>query len=306
MKIRTVLFGAGPGARTFMANTRETRCFVGVLDNDANKTGSQFEGLKVSLPADVADLNFDEIVITTQWALPVKKQLVNDIGIADHKVVIPAKHLLKKSQPFYNRKSLELGRYIIRSISDLAVSRNCDLLVDFGTLLGLIRDKDIIEWDDDIDFAAPVSQCVEVEQILQDFIARSRQLQIDWKLEKVADANNVVSSLLLNFEANEDFLPFTTSFSFREFKDGFSLHMPSLGMWHAPACHFEQSERIAWRGSTVQVPYKYRDYLTFQYGKWEQPQKNMSLNDYANLRDIGFEEIRGAGRTIRTITPVVS
>ena len=45
MKLKTLLFGAGPGALIFMKNTQDEREFIGFVDNDAAKHGEQLQGL---------------------------------------------------------------------------------------------------------------------------------------------------------------------------------------------------------------------------------------------------------------------
>ncbi|MCF2948125.1 LicD family protein [Paraglaciecola aquimarina] len=295
MKERTLLFGAGDGARQYLVNNIANHNLIGFVDNDEAKQGTQFEGAPIYAPSELKNIEFDKIVITTQWALEVQKQLLEELHIEPQKVVLPEKNQLKKLTPFSNQKSLNLAREIVTGLSSLAIQRSVSLSVDFGTLLGIVRDNDIIPWDDDIDFSAPLSSQHEVELLCSDFIKRHSSV-LAWSLEKLSNKNGLVAGLLIKFsDKSGSYSEFTTSICFREFKDGNALHMPSLGMWFAPQKHFEQLDIIEWQGQKIQVPNDYKDYLSFQYGDWNTPKKNIQLSDYANLNSVSISEIKEAG-----------
>ncbi|MFA3790616.1 LicD family protein [Aliiglaciecola sp. SL4] len=301
MKVKTLLFGAGPGAGYFIDNTRKERNFVGILDNDSHKVGRVIFDLNVYAPQALRDIDYDEIVITTQWAMAVKAQLIEEFNVPEEKVVLPVKNQLKSELPFNCEGSLLLGRKIIKGLNRLAVANKIPLVIDFGTLLGLVRDQDIIPWDDDIDFAAPQNNAEEIESLVVNFVENNPE--IDWRIEKVTDSNDLTTSVLLKFTSDsEDLLVFTTSISFRKEQDGKSIHLPSMGMWYAPEHHFNDFSVIQWLGEKVQVPADYQAYLTFQYGDWETPKKDIKLTDYAHLQEVSFADIKAEKRILQSIT----
>ncbi|WP_299074829.1 LicD family protein [uncultured Paraglaciecola sp.] len=301
MKIKTLLFGAGAGAITFIHNTQAQREFIGFIDNDKAKHGKQLAGLHIYPPSSIENFDFDEIVISTQWALDVQRQLLDNCQIPPEKVLLPQKNLFKKIQPFANLASLQLGRTIIGELSELAVIRKLPLVVDFGTLLGLTRDGDIIPWDDDIDFSAPVEYAKNVELLLSEFVRTNKQLA-NWKVEKVVNKINQKVGFLLTFDDQLNRLSqFTTSLCLRQNNNGMSEHMPSLGMWSAPSIHFEQVDMMQWQGKQIQVPHQHREYLSYQYGDWITPKKDIQLSDYDNLQQVEFADIQAAGFTAQEL-----
>ncbi|MEP1385366.1 MAG: LicD family protein [Paraglaciecola sp.] len=300
MKAKTLLFGAGPGAGYFIDNTQQERVFVGMLDNDINKVGTVIFDLVIYSPQSLNSIDFDEIVITTQWAMAVKTQLIEEFNVPEEKIVLPAKNQLKSELPFYCEKSLLLGRRIIKGLSQLAIEENIPLVIDFGTLLGLVRDQDIIPWDDDIDFAAPQNKAAEIEKLVVIFVANNPD--INWRMEKVTDGNDLATSILLKFtSASKDLLIFTTSIAFRSEQDGKSIHLPSMGMWYAPAHHFNNLSVLEWQGENLQVPADHLAYLTFQYADWNTPKKDIKLTDYAHLQEVNFADIKAEKRTLHAI-----
>lgn len=297
MKKRTLLFGAGQGARVYIKNTEQERHFIGFLDNDEGKYDRPFDGLPVYSPKNWPQLEFDEIVITTQWALDVQEQLLGDLNVPADKICLPKKSQLKTPEPFRDPATLQLARDIVLSLNQLARDRGVGLMLDFGTLLGISRDGDLIPWDDDIDFSAPEHEADAVEQVVRKFINKTPRADLRWSPERVTDRNGRVSCLLLRFKpaAASTLRPFTTSLCFREYRDGQAIHMPSLGMWYAPEKHFRSVELLDWHGKQLQVPVAHQHYLAFVYGdSWATPKQNIQLSDYAHLNETDFTAIRDA------------
>ncbi|QDG37697.1 hypothetical protein FJN14_04195 [Alteromonas mediterranea] len=297
MKIKTILFGAGASAKAYITNCTDTREFVCIIDNDPNKHGQLIEGIGVCGPQELAHLHYDEIVITTQWAAEVEKQLLNELHVCAEKMTTPPKsHLKQQTPPFVNEPTRAFGRKIICALSDIAASSNVPLVLDFGTLLGIIRDDDIIEWDDDIDMSVPQGYFEQAVDVVEHFITEDNS-GVKWQLEKTRDKNGRGVGLVLVFnDLNNALSNFKTTFSVREFKDKKSVHLPSLGMWFAPENHFRQTDTVVWRGSKLQVPYNAQEYLRFVYGDdWHTPKRNITFSDYANIQNVEFQTFLDAG-----------
>ncbi len=300
MKIKTLLFGAGDGARIYISNNSNQREFIGLIDNDINKKGKTIHGLPVYCPSDIAKLEYTEIVIATQWALEVEQQLLNELKLPRNQVIMPPKNQLKKHTPFYCEATRAFGRYIIQSICKLAIEHKVALVIDFGTLLGITRDDDIILWDDDIDMSMPQQDFDKVCEIVESFVSQD-EYACHWDIQKKFDKADLGVSVVLSFDDPKGgLLDFKTSFSVRINDGGNSIHKPSLGMWYAPVMHFSQFELIQWGDVTIQVPYHHQEYLTFVYGDWQKPKKDIQMSDYANTRVVSYEEFKKAGFSCET------
>lgn len=296
---KVLLFGTGEGSRQFLIKYKDELEIVGILDNDKNKHGKLFlDNLVISSPLKVNQFEYDEIIIVSQWAKEIYEQLINDLNIPANKIVIPSKESLKEaSKPFEDPNTRELARKIIKGISNQAIKDNIPVFVDFGTLLGIVRDNDIIEWDDDVDFS--------ITNLPKDFdfskwiISTIKNMELPVKNSiKTKKKENKFINFIIEFENidnNISYHSFVTSISLREEIDGNSIYLPSGGMWYAPKKHFEKYELFDWNEQKVYVPHDYGNYLTFLYGDWKIPKKNITMSDYANLGLVDYENFKDLG-----------
>lgn len=296
MKKRTLIFGSGQGAIKFLEKYISTINIVGVLDNDIKKHGNLFEGVLISKPEDIATFEYDQIIIATQWAKSVYSQLTQELNIESSKIVIPAKVDIKRvKRPFENKEGRELARNIVKCFSTTAREHSIPLVLDFGTLLGIVRDNDIIEWDDDVDFSiASFDNTVDYESWIKYTLAKIKSpVKFEYHMKK--DSKETVNyAIYLNEKECKDknFECFYTSITFRKLIGDNYIHLPSAGMWYSPKKHFNSFELFNWQDVEVQVPYSYKEYLTFLYGDWETPKKDITMNDYANLGDTSFSDLK--------------
>lgn len=293
-----LLFGTGDGARKYLLKNGANLNILAAFDNDLNKHNSFIEGIKIHSPKEINNFDFDEIIIVSQWAKDIYQQLVNDLNIDKAKIIIPAKKDIKiANRPFEDDKTRELARKIIIHISKNAIKNNIPVLIDFGTLLGIVRDEDVIKWDDDIDFSITEEALrIDFSLWLKDIMSEMDS-SINFRIRtKTIENKNVSYVLELEDSLNEiRFRNFTTSISLRHNIGGYSKHLPSGGMWYAPKEHFDKYEIIEWLGHKVYAPNKYKEYLTFLYGDWKTPKKDITMADYANLGKVEYSDFMNLG-----------
>jgi len=281
---RIVLFGASSAGEFFIENNTSHE-ILAIADNDTSKHGTTFLKLNVISPAEILDLDFDYVYITSQWADQISHQL-HELGISKEKVVLPKKIDIKADNPFQDQKTKELGHQLIRCINNLMTTHGVELYLDSGTLLGIVRDKDLIAWDDDIDFAVNENHFSQALDAMRGFnnVAPYRN-SIDWSIEVLSMLDQDVA-IIINFKnkAGESYIPFETSVQMRREVDGNSELVSSAGLFYVPAQFFTGYDEIPFQDIKLKGPKNHTEFLRFMYGDWQSPKKEMKITDYQNRR----------------------
>lgn len=294
-KEKVVIFGIGSGAEKYIVKHVNEIEIIACIDNDPTKHNTSFlDKFQIQPPSELQHITFDKIIITSQWAKDIYTQLVESLNVKPEKICIPAKKMIKEAnKPFEDKKTRELGREIIRHMTRCAIQDKVPLVIDFGTLLGLVRDGDIIEWDDDIDFSLQLdTQTDELSKWVSQSISKI-DFPVNFKIINNKNINFIID--FENIDKEHYYEPFSTSISFRKNKEDNSIHLPSGGMWYAPKKHFERYETINWQGVPIMVPFNYLEYLTFLYGDWKTPKKDITMADYAHLGNVDYKAFKDLG-----------
>lgn len=146
-----VCFGAGDYFRDLKDYLDYEISFV--VDNQENKWGDTISGCAIKSP-DWLKENKDiveKIIITSMFQRDIFNQLTNTMDFEESKIIIPDKSTVPPL--FLDEKVRQQALEIVFFIAELISNYRFSIWADFGTLLGLVRDGDLIPWDDDIDFS---------------------------------------------------------------------------------------------------------------------------------------------------------
>lgn len=281
---KIIVFGTGK-AGEFFIKSKPAQQILAVVDNDQSKHGTTFLGFPVIAATEIANFDYDYIVIASQWADQISHQLKN-LGISNDRIVIPKKIDVKASHPFNHPATKALGHQIIKVIHELMLRHQVDLYLDSGTLLGVVRDGDLIQWDDDIDFAVNSQQFSDAITAMRHFIDLApAKDEVVWSIELLSMLDQDVS-ILINFENKPgfDYLPFETAIQMRKVVGDKSELVSSAGLFFAPARFFNGYQELEFLGLRVKAPNDYEGFLQFMYGDWRSPKKEMKITDYSNRR----------------------
>jgi len=78
--IRVIVFGTGSSASSFLGNVGSHVHVLACLDNDPDRQGTEWNGIPVKSPADISNIQFDYVVIASQYVIPIRKQLI-ELGV---------------------------------------------------------------------------------------------------------------------------------------------------------------------------------------------------------------------------------
>jgi len=173
---------------------------------------------------------------------------------------------------------IETGRKLLLNVTDLLEKSGIPYHLEGGTLLGLVRDGDLLPWDHDLDISIPAEHIARFDVLKR--IALRLQL---WRVSQryfSADSDNQ------GWKAGD-----LRIFKICKRKNIFSKGWPSLDIfvkyrhdgkvwWAAKgrimgvdARHYDGHETIEYMGRQLKAPVDYRGYLTAKYGDWSTPVK---------------------------------
>lgn len=283
--MKIILFGASKGGENYIANHPDVE-IVAIADNDSMKHGLTLLGRQIIAPTEIMAHDFDSVVITSQWVDQIHSQLTSELGISASKITIPNKQAVKADLPFEDKETLDFAQTLACTINQFCRRHDILFCLDSGTLLGAVRDKGLIAWDDDIDFAIDRANFVKLQSKLQDLnTVLTERFNVDWHIV-ILNVNGIDSCINIEFSNSNTskYVLFDVSIQCREAVNGYSELLSSGGLFFAPAKHFDSYEPITFLGETFCAPYDREGFLTFMYGNWQTPRKTTQITEYENRR----------------------
>ena len=284
---KVILFGAGQPTTSFLTNVGlEALDILVAIDNDKSKQGTTFFGnIPVVPPTDLDKYDYDQIIIPHFLAYEMKRELLS-YGVDAKKIYLPPKTLFKEIlkkgviYPFEDLNTHIVATEIALYIAGQAFKKKIPLHLDWGTLIGVLRDGEIILWDDDLDFGSREENHEEIKVFIEDILPKLA-LKIDAKYTcKVSPIKIDVQIKPINNQFN----PFKLDIKFKRIENNEAIQTSNLIWYNTPAYHVEKFETIIWKNTEIYIPTDVDKYLEFVYGDWKIPKRNMSLDDFNNHR----------------------
>jgi lipopolysaccharide cholinephosphotransferase len=175
------------------------------------------------------------------------------------------------------------ARRLLNKLVDFLESEGIEYHLEGGTLLGLVRDGEFLEWDFDLDIS--IVQGEEVKFLkkryklwLSGYRVSKRRSKVDFGPIKKGDlrilkVKHIASSWFANFSPwmRKNLLVADVFIKFVDDKDAYWI--AKRRVMKVPAYHYSGHELIEYNGRSYMVPVAYKDYLTAKYGDWSIPVK---------------------------------
>lgn len=274
---KVILFGAGGAGKHFILNQQEFT-IIAVADNDEKKFNTLLEGIKIINPKEISKYDYDKVIVTSMYFNPIQKQLVNECMVKPNQIQAANKNLLKETMyPFEHNNTLNYANKSLLKLVDFLEKEQLSYFLDFGTLLGVVRDKELIRWDDDIDVTCYLEDKEKIVIALEKFIALYSDDTKTWQYKLTKHLNGNDSSFVLTFsdELNH-ILPFSIDIWLLYFEEDTAVQT----MNKCAMNHFSKAESVNYKGKNIHVPYDFKAYLHHTYGDWKTPKKDTTFADY--------------------------
>ena len=243
-----------------------------IVDNDKSLHGNLVNGVLVVGPEKIDNVEFDEILVLV-WAYNQIKNQLLALDVPSYKIFSINKRLVTKSvfEDEYIRQTS------LKFVSDLCVfsrSFGLDIYVEAGTLLGIVRGKDLISWDTDVDFSVNDIYFLTAFDLLVEFSKiHNANYRVDVNII-AAGSSQITGNIIIQ----DKIIPFDV-FT-RAVQSGLSLSA-SGDFFACDAMHFNGVETITYDDYFFTVPVDYKKYLSSVYGDdWHFPKQNFSYADF--------------------------
>lgn len=274
-KPKAILFGASKAGMNYIYN-QEAYEIIAVADNDVNKHGNIFGNYPIISPYSIADYNYNYIVVTSMYVKQISDQLLNELMIEPSKIIFPPKRLLKRLEnPFEDNLTLKMAKALFFELINIFEVNKIDYFIEYGTLLGIKRDKDFIKWDDDIDFSIHPGS---IERLLNKLNEIQKSLELKFNIPFTFTIRKMKSGLPIEIDItfdSEEYKEFEVNIGLIRFKGEEAIQI----MNKISKEYYENYEEILFEGKIIRAPYKTEDYLTKTYGEWKIVKRNTSFND---------------------------
>ena len=199
----------------------------------------------------------------------------------------PQKHTKKM---MLTGKNLKRAKRLLADTADVLNRHGIHWWLDHGTLLGVIRNNELIPYDHDIDVCARGSDAEKFLSIQNSFSPKYRvSLRYENSGRLPGRLRVAKIKFLLGRRAkflSEEELHLDIFFNYDK-GDGYSYWMDSCTVKRVPVHFYEKLERVTWDNRTYPVPCNTEEYLTCRFGDWRTPvQKyDSSLDDQSIFED---------------------
>ena len=184
------------------------------------------------------------------------------------------------AEPKYNQRA----KRMLLDVCGILDEAQLPYTVDAGTLLGLVRDGDLIPWDDDLDLMLPVTALPRLDRVFGAIRGKGWQISKLYPMEVGAPAWRLGDPRVLKIRRR--FLkvigPGTTvldiSITYRQ-DDHYWWEMAQR-ICRIPARFLDHTEYIEFAGQKLRVPSSREEYLERTYGDWRNPRPDFGRDEF--------------------------
>jgi lipopolysaccharide cholinephosphotransferase len=173
-------------------------------------------------------------------------------------------------------KKLDYARKTLLLVCNLLDEHNIPYHLEGGTLLGLVRDGDLLPWDGDLDISIPLEYAGQLEKMKWTFLkigikmSTRRSQQTHGPIQKGQLSIFKIKSLA-NYLVQLVWpkYPSVVLDIFVKVKDDqYTYWQANSKIMRVENRYYESFETISYRGKQLKVPNQYKAYLTEKYGDW--------------------------------------
>ncbi len=186
-------------------------------------------------------------------------------------------------------KKLIKARELLYYITTLLDENNIEYHLEGGTLLGLVRDGDLLPWDYDIDISIDISNAEKLKALRKVFWKKGLKLSVKYSKKsfnaikvgqpRIFKVKPITSSISRLFIKNYSKKAMICDIFVKVSDDKFTYWQAKEKVLRVCQSHYRGHETIEYNGRQLKVPLNYKDYLTAKFGDWSIPVKEWNCKD---------------------------
>ena len=183
----------------------------------------------------------------------------------------------KKNKYLLSGKNGKIALKLLNDITNILDKYDVKYWLDFGTLLGIVRENRILPWDDDMDISIfPDDLSVMYNKVLPEI--KSLKYRV-YKREFLKDDKPLKKGNMRAFKIRNNRLLFLRGYVkldiFVMYPEKDKYYWLELGEVHSlPKTLLDEFGKFRFNGKDYRVPKNYDSYLTYHYKNWRVPNKH--------------------------------
>ena len=182
-----------------------------------------------------------------------------------------------------NLKNIQKARKMLFLSTDFLNKHGIKYFLEGGTLLGIVRDGDLLPWDHDVDISIDYVDAEKLDKLRWRLYLKGYRLTCRRGIQSYGPIKpndyRIFKMKPLGFAFVKMFLP---SFAekmvvldiFVKTNDDTHTYWQSMGkILRVDKIHYDSQDTVELNGVSLTTPGNYRDYLTSKYGDWSIPVK---------------------------------
>lgn len=290
-----ILFGASVGGQRALDwyQQQADTTVLAIADNDVSRQGTFIDQVPVISPAQIQQYDWSQIVICSMYFQPIRQQLIGQYGIVASAISVVSATVLKGLQPLQRGELYHQARQLMLQLTSVLSKEAIPYYIDHGTLLGLVREGDLLPWDNDVDIAIDAEYAQAAFAVLQSFLAADAQHSTPWQVSYQSGTFDTAEGPLQGWRIIKVTLQ-SAGMSAEHLVDFIIKHkVGPLRYWLVGTTTLQAPDELTsarvsldYQGHTLTIPASTQQYLTLLYGdNWHIPKQDWSHANYSNITE---------------------
>lgn len=198
---------------------------------------------------------------------------------------------LRSERPPFTGRYYRRARALLLDTVEILNQADIPYTLDAGTLLGIVRDGDLIPWDNDIDLMLPAESLPALRKVYGKILRRGWKVSRTYRMGFASEAWQVGDPRVVKLRSWNPWLfgPGSTLLDITiiyKYQDAYWWEM-ARKVCKVSAEYFDRHAILEYAGREVRVPYRYEEYLSRLYGEWRTPDRSFHHDQFGTIVSAG-------------------